>query len=61
MFSAKLNKDIIENYVNIGNLTKKKHPIFDIWIYNYTNRCQYLNLWDNITINCRGLVYKQVK
>lgn len=56
MFSAKLNKDIIENYVNIGNLTKKKHPIFDIWIYNYTNRCQYLNLWDNITINCRGLV-----
>ena len=47
---------IPEKYVNDGLITKRKHPKYDIWIYNYTPKVQYDKLWDDITLQCRGLV-----
>ncbi|MCR4592350.1 MAG: NUDIX domain-containing protein [Bacteroidaceae bacterium] len=39
------------NYV-----TKEKHHDKDIYIYNYTSRCKKAQLWDEITLWCRGLI-----
>ena len=46
----------LEHYYNDGLLSKQKHPEFDLTIWNYTPRVQYGKLWDNITLQCRGLV-----
>ena len=47
----KLNK-----YYEDGLLYKQMHPSLPLTIWNYTEKVQYENLWDEITLMCRGLV-----
>ena len=47
----KLNK-----YHNDGLLYKQTHPTFPLTIWNYTPDVQYGEKWDDITLQCRGLV-----
>jgi RNA ligase len=35
---------------------KQNHPTLPLSIYNYSRECQYDGMWDDITLNCRGLV-----
>jgi RNA ligase len=35
---------------------KQDHPGLPLSIYNYSRECQYSGKWDDITLNCRGLV-----
>lgn len=37
-------------------VTQRKHPQWDLWIYNYTPQAQYSRTWNDVTINCRGLI-----
>lgn len=37
-------------------ITKEKHHDKDIYIYNYTSQCKQAQLWDEITLWCRGLI-----
>ena len=46
----------INDYINKGLIIKQNHPTFPISIYNYSRECQYNNLWDDLTISCRGLI-----
>ena len=46
----------LEKYYNDGLLHKQTHPTLDLTIWNYTPKVQYERLWDDITIQCRGLV-----
>jgi len=46
----------IERLVEEGYLFKRKHPDFDLFIYNYTPQTQYEQNWNEITMQCRGLV-----
>jgi RNA ligase len=48
--------DILEKYYNDGLLHKQIHPTKDLTIWNYSPKVQYERLWDEITIQCRGLV-----
>jgi RNA ligase len=48
--------DILEKYYNDGLLHKQTHPTKDLTIWNYSPKVQYEKLWDEITIQCRGLV-----
>jgi RNA ligase len=48
--------EILEKYHRDGLLHKQAHPTFDLTIWNYTPKVQYDRLWDDITIQCRGLV-----
>jgi RNA ligase len=34
----------------------QKHPEADLFIYNYTNKAQYDRIWNEITLQCRGLI-----
>jgi RNA ligase len=46
----------LEKYYNDGLLHKQTHPALDLTIWNYSPKVQYERLWDDITIQCRGLV-----
>jgi len=46
----------LEKYYQDGLLLKQTHPMYDLTIWNYSPKVQYEKLWDNITIQCRGLV-----
>ena len=46
----------LEKYYNDGLLHKQTHPTLDLTIWNYTPKVQYERLWDDITMQCRGLV-----
>jgi RNA ligase len=50
----KLNK-----YYEDGLLYKQVHPSLPLTIWNYTEKVQYENLWDEITLMCRGLVTEE--
>lgn len=46
----------LQLYVQKGLLTVQKHPTADLYIWNYSNQCQYERAWDEITLACRGLI-----
>jgi len=48
--------EILQKYHTDGLLHKQTHPTFDLTIWNYSPKVQYERLWDEITLQCRGLV-----
>jgi RNA ligase len=46
----------LEKYHEDGLLIKQTHPTKDLTIWNYSQKVQYEKLWDDITMQCRGLV-----
>jgi hypothetical protein len=46
----------LEKYYQDGLLLKQTHPKHDLTIWNYSSKVQYERLWDEITMQCRGLV-----
>jgi RNA ligase len=51
-----VNLDLFDGYVERGLLITQTHPTLPLTIWNYSRTCQYDRLWDDITLNCRGLV-----
>lgn len=51
-----ISLDVLEKYYQDGLLLKQTHPKYDLTIWNYSPKVQYDRLWDDITIQCRGLV-----
>jgi RNA ligase len=35
---------------------REKHPELDLWVYNYTANTQFAWVWNDVTLNCRGLI-----
>ena len=52
-----ITKDILERYVNGGWLISQRHPTLPLTIYNYSQTTQYEQHWDEVTLQCRGLVF----
>ena len=48
--------ETLNEYYSQGLLQKQTHPTLDLTIWNYSPMVQYERLWDDITIQCRGLV-----
>ena len=46
----------LDDLVEGGYITRRKHPSLDLYILNYTARTQYERLWNETTAQCRGLV-----
>lgn len=51
-----MNLEVLNKYYEDGLLQKQTHPSLPLTIWNYTPKVQYENLWDEITLSCRGLV-----
>lgn len=40
-----------------GYVRSNEHPEFyEMWILNYTEKAAYESMWNNVTLNCRGLI-----
>ena len=46
----------LDQYTVNGRLFKQVHPNMPLSIWNYTPEVQYGQLWDKVTLQCRGLV-----
>lgn len=51
-----MNIQTLNQYKDQGLLVNQFHPAHPLIIWNYTPKVQYEALWDDITIQCRGLV-----
>ena len=49
-------KNKLNKYVQDGLLYCQVHPNLPLTIYNYTDKVQWENLWDDITLMSRGLI-----
>ncbi len=50
---------IPQRYIDEGLVTRRPHPQDpDLCIYNYTPTVQYGRLWDEVTLQCRGLILR---
>lgn len=47
----------IKPYIEKKLISMQRHPDHrEFAIFNYTQKCQFDGLWDEVTINCRGLI-----
>jgi T4 RnlA family RNA ligase len=46
----------LDDYNKKGLLFKQVHPSLPLTIWNYSPEVQYGQLWDDVTLSCRGLV-----
>ncbi|MBC7864045.1 MAG: hypothetical protein IAF38_13800 [Bacteroidia bacterium] len=52
MFDSNLLAEMKKaGYVNV-----QKHPSQDLFIYNYSSTAQYDRIWNEVTLQCRGLI-----
>lgn len=42
--------------IDDGWITRRKHPDLPLYILNYSPETQYRNYWNDVTLNCRGLI-----
>lgn len=46
----------LQKMIEDGFISVQKHPVEDLFIYNYTQKCQFAHEWNNETLQCRGLI-----
>lgn len=51
-----MNLEILNKYCEEGWLIKQTHPELPLTIWNYSQTTQYEGNWDEVTMQCRGLV-----
>lgn len=51
-----MNVETLNKYFEDGLLYKQSHPTLPLTIWNYTEKVQYEGLWDEVTLQCRGLI-----
>lgn len=48
--------DELRKRVELGVVREQRHPSLPLSIFNYSQECQFNKLWDDVTLQCRGLV-----
>lgn len=48
--------ELLREMMEQGYVRSQKHPTADLWIYNYTALAQYEQVWNEVTLQCRGLI-----
>ena len=49
----------IRKWANLGLVSERFDPKTGYSIFNYTAKCQYDGVWNDITMKCRGLIMSQ--
>jgi RNA ligase len=47
----------LDFHIQNGYVARQNHPSLPLAILNYTKSAQYERVWDDVTIQCRGLIY----
>jgi len=48
--------ELLNRMVEEKMLYKRKHPVYDLWVYKYSHACKRNEVWNEITLMSRGLV-----
>ena len=48
--------DLVHDMISKGYISVRKHPEFDLYIYNYTKQASAEKIWNVATEMCRGLI-----
>lgn len=56
MQTSSINVQLLKDMLTQGYVRQQKHPEANLWIYNYTAKAQYERVWNEITLQCRGLI-----
>lgn len=51
-----MNKELLKQMLDEKLVSVSKHPEADLFIYNYSQKVQYEKLWNEITLQTRGLI-----
>jgi RNA ligase len=51
-----INKQLLQQMLDERLVIVQKHPAAELFIYNYTNKAQYERVWNEITLQSRGLI-----
>ena len=51
-----INKELLLKMIEDKLVSVQKHPSADLFIYNYTPKVQYDRIWNEITMQTRGLI-----
>lgn len=51
-----MNKTLLKTMIDGGYINVNKHLTADLFIYNYTSSAQYEQMWNEVTLQCRGLI-----
>ncbi len=51
-----INQTILQQMIAEGFVIVQKHPTHELFIYNYSQKAQYDGVWNEITLQCRGLI-----
>lgn len=51
-----MNITELEKMITAGYVKKQKHPTADLLIYNYSETAQFERIWNEVTLQCRGLI-----
>lgn len=51
-----MNKELLKQMLDEKLVSVQKHPKADLFIYNYSPKVQYDKLWNEITLQTRGLI-----
>ncbi len=46
----------LDKYIEDGYISRRSHPHLDLYVLDYTAKCQFDSFWNKITLHCRGLV-----
>ncbi|PTB97322.1 hypothetical protein C9994_03295 [Marivirga lumbricoides] len=55
----KLNLSLMDQMIQKDYVKVQKHPSEELYIYNYSAKAQYDRVWNDCTLNCRGLILNQ--
>lgn len=51
-----IDKELLQRMIDEKYINVTKHPTADLYIYNYTAKTQYDKIWNEVTLQCRGLI-----
>ncbi len=51
-----MSPQALQSAIKAGWVHAQKHPTAPLWIYNYTPATQYERMWNEVTLQCRGLI-----
>lgn len=51
-----MNITTLKEMIATGYVKVNQHPTVDLYIYNYSETAQYERLWNEVTLQCRGLI-----
>lgn len=53
-----LDTELLARHISDGYVRERKHPVEPLAILNYSEKTAYDRVWDDVTRQCRGLIYR---